>query len=104
MVILMLVLVQDFGIVGLIMAPPIAAAIQILFNHLVVTLNATPITRPDSEIDKLLDRFDRMKEYQAQNGEPPSPALENLSNRLSKLLVEASQITAQKNRSGTPNA
>jgi predicted PurR-regulated permease PerM len=98
MLILMLIFVEDFGIVGLIMAPPIAAAVQILFNHLARNLAGSPSQQTSSKISQLHKRFDRMIELQAQSDEPVPPTVKNLSDRLSKLLTEAGQITS-KNKS-----
>ncbi|MFZ0546070.1 MAG: AI-2E family transporter [Candidatus Promineifilaceae bacterium] len=92
-VLLMLVFVQDFGLVGLIMAPPITAALQILFNH---WLEITTDTRkPAGEIALLQKRLEMTMSAQTQNGNTLTPELVSLGNRLSRLLDEANQLVPE---------
>jgi predicted PurR-regulated permease PerM len=91
-VILMVVLVEDFGLVGLIMAPPITAALQIFFYHWLESAASGLPNKPAVEINQLQERFEKLVNSQTQNGESLPPALENLGNRLAKLLEEAGQL------------
>jgi predicted PurR-regulated permease PerM len=93
-VLLMLIFVEDFGLVGLNMAPPIAAALQIFFNHwLKHTTTAVP-KKPNVDVSLLKERYEKMLTKQEENGEELNPALENLTHRLEKLLKEAESFTA----------
>jgi predicted PurR-regulated permease PerM len=92
-VLLMLVLVDDFGLIGLIMAPPITAALQIIFNHWLEYNTAPPAKKPVAEITLLQERLDTLMTTQTENGSSLSPELTNLGQRLSNLLAKAPQLT-----------
>jgi predicted PurR-regulated permease PerM len=92
-VLMMLVFVQVFGIVGLIMAPPVTAALQIFFNHTLEYLTVTPGKKPAEEIELLQERLAGLLQAQTENGGEIPAELANLSARLSKLLEEAQQLT-----------
>jgi hypothetical protein len=94
-VLLMLVFVEDFGLLGLIMAPPITAALQIFFNHWLENVAVTPAKKPAGEIALLQKRLDRMMAAQTQNGNKLSPEVISLGDRLSKLLDEADGLLAE---------
>lgn len=94
-VLLMLVFVEDFGLLGLIMAPPITAALQIFFNHWLENVAVTTAKKPAGEIALLQKRLDRMMAAQTQNGNKLSPEVISLGDRLSKLLDEADGLLAE---------
>jgi predicted PurR-regulated permease PerM len=91
-VLLMLVLVDDFGLVGLIMAPPITAALQIIFNHWLEYNTAPPAKKPIAEITLLQQRLDNLMSTQTENGSSLTPELTSLGQRLSNLLDRAYQL------------
>ena len=96
-VLLMLIFVEGFGLVGLIMAPPIAAALQIFFNHWVENIS-TAVTKESSvEVSLLQERFERMMSKQAQSKDALSPELESLTQRLAKLIDEANNLVTNSN-------
>lgn len=91
-VLLMLVFIQDFGLLGLIMAPPITAALQILFNNLIEMLTAPQAKKTAGEVDLLKERLTNLLKTHAENGNEVPAELADLSNRLSKLLEQAKQL------------
>ncbi len=91
-VLLMLVFIQDFGLLGLIMAPPITAALQILFNNLIEMLTAPQAKKTAGEVDLLKERLTNLLKAHAENGNEVPAELVDLSNRLSKLLEQAKQL------------
>jgi predicted PurR-regulated permease PerM len=95
-VLLMLILVQDFGLVGLIMAPPITAALQILFNHWLEQSAVAHAKKPSGEIALLQERLEAMMLAKTENGTELSPELASLGKRLSKLLDEANTLIPEK--------
>lgn len=96
MVLLMLVFVEDFGLLGLIMAPPITAALQIFFNHLLENVAVAPAKKPTGEITLLQKRLEVMMADQTQTGNDLPPEVVSLGERLTKLLDEADGLLAER--------
>jgi predicted PurR-regulated permease PerM len=106
---LAIVLGQAYGVLGLLVAPPLAAALQILFGRL-VTPGGIPAT-----VDKAVDsRYSQLeKQFAALNGilnlapDLPAPAMASLVRRLEGLLLAAGTELAEQgvlhDGSGRPN-
>ena len=94
-VFLMLVFVEDFGLLGLVMAPPLAAALQIIFDHWLEFNATTAATKPVKEINELKERLEKIMAAQTQNGNPVSPEITNLGSRLSGLIDDANQLMSR---------
>jgi putative permease len=90
-VITMLPMADAFGILGLIFAPPLAAAIQIFFTTLYGTRSVQLAAEPMAQIDELERRLLQLRATVPQNGEPTPPELESMINRLESLLKKAKQ-------------
>jgi putative permease len=90
-VLLMIPLADAYGLAGLIIAPLLAASIQITFSNLVAhyrttaALKATP-----ARIDDLQGRLASIQTMLASPYYPRSPEVNNLLNRLSVLMEKAS--------------
>jgi putative permease len=90
-VLLMIPLADAYGLAGLIIAPLLAASIQITFSNLVAyyrttaALKATP-----ARIDDLQSRLASIQTMLASPYYPRSPEVNNLLNRLSVLMEKAS--------------
>jgi predicted PurR-regulated permease PerM len=93
-VLLMMVFVQDIGLVGLILAPPITAALQIIFNNTLEILTGSPAKpkKPAQEVNLLRDRLAGLIKAQRENGNEVSAELTNLTTRLTNLLDEANRL------------
>lgn len=91
-VLMMLVFFQDFGLVGLIMAPPITAALQIIFNNILENLATASAKKPVGEVGLLRERLAGLIMTQRENGNEVSAELVNLTTRLSDLLDEANRL------------
>lgn len=87
-VLLMLVLALGFGILGVIFAAPLAAAIQILFNRLVIPKRREGNTSEIKEIDDLNQRLSELQRMIAESDQPLSPETINLTERLENLIVQ----------------
>ncbi len=96
-VLLMLIFVDAFGLIGLLMAPPIAAALEIFFKYWLENISTAPPEKPSVEITHLQERFETMMAKQDITGDPLSPELKNLSERLAKLIHEANNIVTKNN-------
>jgi predicted PurR-regulated permease PerM len=95
-VIVLLVLADEYGLIGLLIAPPVAAAIQIFAGQLIrsTTLSmAAPLARPIDLAQPLSVLQARLTSVQAQIAAQPesAPELINLADRLTKLIEQAAQ-------------
>jgi putative permease len=88
LVLVMIVLADSFGLLGLIIAPPLAAAIQIAGADLLLKPSAPTLQDPDARITALEARLERVRQ-EATTLEEPSPHIENLIARLERLLEQA---------------
>jgi predicted PurR-regulated permease PerM len=104
-VIVVLVLVDPFGLLGFVLAPPLAAVIQILAGQLIrSTTMATAITQPLGKVDILEERLKSVQTLIAQQAEPPALEIINLIDRLTQLVERAKQEERLTNeRDGPPS-
>jgi putative permease len=89
-VIVVLVLVDEYGLIGILLAPPLAAAIQILAGQLMrstTTVKAT-LAQP---ISALQTHLASVQSVLAAETVPPGPELNNLVDRLTQLIARAEQ-------------
>jgi hypothetical protein len=95
-VIVLLVLADEYGLIGILLAPPVAAAIQICAGQLLrsTTLSlATPPARPIDLAQPLSVLQARLTSVQARLAAQPesAPELSNLVDRLTQLIEQATQ-------------
>ncbi|MGH2536332.1 MAG: AI-2E family transporter [Candidatus Promineifilaceae bacterium] len=97
-VLMMLVLIQDFGLLGLIVAPPVAATVNILAEQ--IFSRATAEVAPESERSgRLRQRYAKLQAELGQLGPAAPPELLSLAGRLGRLLQEVEGLMpAQANR------
>jgi len=84
------VLVDEFGLIGILLAPPLAAAIQILAGQLMRS-TATVKTTLAQPIGALQVQLASAKSLLATETVPPGPELNNLVDRLGLLITRADQ-------------
>jgi predicted PurR-regulated permease PerM len=92
-VILMVAMAQAYGLIGLLLAPPLAAAIQTIFSSL--TRPSSTVTQQGLaiQVNSLRERLAGMQEQLAvEDGDLPSPEVVNLLGRLSNLMEQANQF------------
>ncbi len=88
-VLTMLALSQSFGLVGLLIAPPLAAALQILLTRL-LEVETAPEAQPwEDQYEALQARLAEVRHRLAAGGETPEPQLLNMVERLDQLVGEA---------------
>lgn len=92
-VILMVAMAQAYGLIGLLLAPPLAAAIQTVFSSLT---RATPVINQQDLAEQVKSLRERMSELREQitikEGDTPSPEVINLLGRLSNIMEQADQF------------
>lgn len=94
MLIMVLIMVKQYGIIGFLAAPPIAVAIQIIGRQIYQTTTATSIPLPpppDIQIEILRERLKSVQELITARSEPPTPEIINLIDRLDSLISKADQ-------------
>jgi putative permease len=88
-IVLLLVLGDAFGIIGLILAPPLSVVCQILWRRL-VTHRA--LIGEAAQFSDLKDRLVRLRETVQTMDEPPIPLISNSMEQLSDLIEKAEPI------------
>lgn len=86
-VLTMVVMADVYGLIGLIIAPPLAAAIQILTVRLVTMQTRRPAVPPAEQFERLSRRMEQLQARIAGMQEPP-PEVANLTIRTERLLEE----------------
>jgi putative permease len=90
-VVIVLIMVNQYGIIGFVVAPPLAAAIQIFLGQLFRPTTSTVTLTPPLElqIDLLRERLNLVKKMISERPEPPSPEIVNLVDRLDNMIDNA---------------
>lgn len=90
-VLIMIALADAFGMIGILIAPPLAAAIQIFFSRL-LRQPATIATQEHTQrIADLKQRFALVQAMLEERDEPSTPELRSVINRLERLIEESSR-------------
>jgi putative permease len=90
LVLVAVAMTDTMGLLGLIISPPLAAALQILGSRLLIR-SSTPVTiDPTVQINNLRNRLEQTRAEAAQM-EPVPPHVNNLIKRLEELLREAEE-------------
>lgn len=92
-VLVVLLMVEAYGLVGFVIAPPLAVMLQILGSHLIQYMQRPPSTMP--QIDALEERL--TVAYAAYNdrqemGDPPAPEIGSLLGRLENLVEQTRRV------------
>ena len=92
-IIIMLMLVDAYGIVGLLLAPPLATTVEILLAKLAeTTVRPTAQTIPDVDLSMLQERLDETRLLVSGLDTPSTLRLANMADRLSGLLKQADEL------------
>ncbi len=97
-ILLIIALIQPYGLLGFLAAPPLAAAIELIFRY---NMQAKPL--PESlksaeQISVLRGRILQIRDLMTRASEPPEPAILNLIDRLETLVVQADQTLRQESQ------
>jgi putative permease len=92
-ILLILALVEPFGLLGFIVAPPLAAAIELIFRYSLQMRSAPAATNETGQqITELHARLDSIHEIISKREEAPQPQVTSLLTRLEDLLQRANQV------------
>jgi putative permease len=86
---LMIALADAFGILGILVAPPISAAIQILWSHMITHRE---ISGASAQISDLKDRLAQLRENIGLMDELPLPLVNSSMDRLTRLIEKAEPV------------
>jgi len=93
-VLLLIVLGRAFGVPGILAAPPLAVALQILVTHALAPTPAAPQKPVKTEYAVLVARLTELRTGVAAGGEAPSAHAANLTARLADLLDDTADALA----------
>jgi predicted PurR-regulated permease PerM len=97
-IIMILILVDAYGLIGFVLAPPLAVALQVLVGHIVAAIRRAPTTA--IQIDVLEQRLAGVSELyngQGANGEAATmpPEIASVQKRLGELIGEARKVAVE---------
>lgn len=90
-VLLLIALALSFGLIGVIFAPPFAAAIQILFNNVVLKRDQQAKSSKAGEIELLENRLAEVRESIAESEDSTPHEVSSLVDRLDTLIGKTKQ-------------
>jgi putative permease len=88
LVVIVIAMADVFGLAGVLIAPPLAAAIQIAGNHLLMQPSSSEYTDPKIRLNNLRVRFEQLKQASGDTGQL-APNIASYFERLDHLIVEA---------------
>ncbi len=96
LIVIMLAAVDAFGFIGLLLSAPIAVAVQIGINEYLNTASSVAVTAPvvPGDLTALQKRLEEVRQRirrKEEAGEPPTPRLVNLVERLEALIADIEQ-------------
>jgi len=91
-VLLLIALVDVLGLVGLLIAPPLAAAIQLFFRSIIPTASQPVEIESVRKIADLDERVQSVRELAAASEKEPSPQAASMLDRLDQLITKANRL------------
>jgi predicted PurR-regulated permease PerM len=88
-VVILIAMAKSFGFIGIIAAPPLSAAIQILWSRLVVH---RMVPGSVSQLSDLQERYILLRTAVQAMNEPPSPLVTSSMERLTRLIEKAQPV------------
>jgi predicted PurR-regulated permease PerM len=97
-IVMILIMVDAYGLIGFVVAPPLAVALQVLVSHIVAAIRRSPTTA--IQIDTLQERLagvSRLYDGQGpeEETEPMPPEIANVQKRLGDLIGEARKVATE---------
>jgi predicted PurR-regulated permease PerM len=97
-ILLIIALVEPFGLMGFIVAPPLAAAIELVFRYN-LRAKSTPMAQQNVErITQLREKALEVREMMAAREEAVSPQTESMIQRLEDLVERAESVLEKDNK------
>jgi putative permease len=90
LLVVIIAMADAYGLVGVLISPPLAAAIQILMSRLLIKPSVQPEADPEVQLEKLGNKLEGVKTQVSSDG-PPPPRISNLLVRLEKLIEQSKE-------------
>lgn len=97
-VLLILALVEPFGLLGFLVAPPLAAAIELIFRYSLQTRSTTVANVSAEQMAALHARLDSLHEILENRTEETEPQVNSMLSRLEALVTQANQALESRQR------
>lgn len=97
-VLLILALVEPFGLLGFLVAPPLAAAIELIFRYSLQTRATTVANVSAEQMAALHARLDSLHEILEHRTEETEPQVTSMLSRLEALVTQANQALESRQR------
>jgi predicted PurR-regulated permease PerM len=94
-ILLIIALVEPFGLLGLIVAPPLAAAVQLIFRYNLETRPIPENLKEAEQISQLRARLVMIRRIAAQNPDEIEPQTRSLIGRLEALIERADRAVEE---------
>jgi predicted PurR-regulated permease PerM len=91
-ILLIIALAEPYGLLGFIVAPPLAAAIELIFRYNLQSRPQTQEARDQKQVSELHARIDRLRQVAEKNAENIEPQTLNLLSRLETLVDKADDV------------
>ena len=91
-ILLIIALIEPFGFWGFIVAPPLAAAIELIFTYNLRARQAPVAVQTAEQVNDLQARVLEVRESVARSGQPPEPQTLSLLGRLEELVNRADEV------------
>lgn len=92
-IVVMLMLVSAYGLVGLLLAPLLATAIEVLLANLGATTARAPVQNlPDIDVSQLKSRLDKTREMVSALDAPGTRRLASMADRLDELIQQTEKL------------
>lgn len=97
-ILLILALVEPYGLVGFLIAPPLAAAIELIFRYSLQSKAQPAANESAEQIISLQSRLESIHEILENRGEAVEPQVTSLLTRLDDLITRANQTVGARRR------
>jgi putative permease len=94
-ILLIIALIQPYGLMGFLVAPPLAAAIELIFRYNLQSKPVPASIQSAEQIAILRGRIIQIREMLARSPEPPEPQTLNILKRLETLVDQTDQALRQ---------
>lgn len=91
-ILIIIALIEPFGLLGLLVAPPIAATIELIFRYNLRMRPVPPEVQRDEKIEQLRARANHLRQLIQNHPEEPEPQTMNMLERLDNLLNRSDKV------------
>ncbi len=90
-ILLIIALIEPFGLMGLIVAPPLAAAIELIFRYNLQSRPVPSVVKSEAQVTLLRARIVNLRQALANSANPSDPQTLSLISRLEDLIIRTDE-------------